>query len=570
MSKEQYKPSALIIAPKRSGTNFAVRIFSPAFTSAVNEPLGLHGDVPNGKRNPLSPWEYSSVKDVSQEYGHSRLKDDPYGALLAKQFLGWLNRGEKLIKETDFLYLEWLLASANLKPLVIHRDPRASIASVLKNDLYNRWGFDSKLQRFINTVMNSPLNNLYGNKMPFQEKFPLLPVHQQLAFYYGVAMQEIDRVIKSYDPFEITYNELIRGSDNVLMAIVDYFQGHWNSAVSQAARSRTLETRSSDAYSTFKGYGDLEPFEDVLTREQLDEIDHVFSALGIRLKSVGKGFPKPFSIRELQEERRFMPVTGSKEQSVQEVRKSAVRVDTDTGRSFYVGKTVVSNYEYARFLQWITDNRIPMAINGKPLFYNDLPDGYIHKRGSQIFVDEKYADYPVNFINWVGAAAYSVWIGGRLPTGNEWETGIIRGKKNVEKLLLKANVGEKFGLARVKDHRFPPDERGIHDVLGNVSIWLTDESGNPYERMLAGLEWNHTPELGLLPRPRPWWLGTSGLGIRTAFDSVNRQIPESVFLAKMQELVQLVTQHHEDHTQVSTQIFQLFDQLFSYNQSHEE
>jgi len=99
---------------------------------------------------------------------------------------------------------------------------------------------------------------------------------------------------------------------------------------------------------------------------------------------------------------------------------------------------------------------------------------------------------------------------------------------------------------------------------------LTDESGNPYERMLAGLEWNHTPELGLLPRPRPWWLGTSGLGIRTAFDSVNRQIPESVFLAKMQELVQLVTQHHEDHTQVSTQIFQLFDQLFSYNQSHEE
>src|SRR5438445_12369675 len=107
MKKEfQKTPSALIIATKRSGTNFVHDFLSVNYSSSVNEPLGLHHDVPfHTRRSSLDPWEYSSRQHVSEKYGHTRLKDDPYGALITKNFLDWLREGGKLIKETDFLYL---------------------------------------------------------------------------------------------------------------------------------------------------------------------------------------------------------------------------------------------------------------------------------------------------------------------------------------------------------------------------------------------------------------------------------------------------------------------------------
>src|SRR6266581_9138464 len=128
LTRDQACPSGLIVAQKRSGTNFAHDILSLAYVGAVNEPLGLHSDTSDRKRNPLDPWSYSGPDHISTEYGHKELKNDPYGSLLTRQFLGWIDEGGKLIKETDSLYLGWLLASVPMKTVVIQRDTRASIA----------------------------------------------------------------------------------------------------------------------------------------------------------------------------------------------------------------------------------------------------------------------------------------------------------------------------------------------------------------------------------------------------------------------------------------------------------
>ncbi|MDO9028508.1 MAG: hypothetical protein Q7U68_06590, partial [Candidatus Roizmanbacteria bacterium] len=205
---EQLRKSTLIIAPKRSGTNFTHDLLAPYHDSAVNEPIGLHSEQNyQNHGNPLNPWILSSQEHVSKEYGHSGLKDDPYGSLLTRNFISWLKEGGKLIKETDFLYLGWLLGSVPFNIISIERDPRESIASFKKNDFYRKWGYRERLYQFSQTIQKHPLlNKLYGdfllsNKEPFVD----LPWHRQLAFYYSVALLEIARNLKNQRALKVSH-----------------------------------------------------------------------------------------------------------------------------------------------------------------------------------------------------------------------------------------------------------------------------------------------------------------------------------------------------------------------------
>ena len=86
------KPSAIILGTKKSGSNFTHDVLSYAYESAIQKPLGLHNEGPMSfTLNPLNPWRYSSIQHVSSEYGHTELKSDPYGSLLTRNFISWLN-----------------------------------------------------------------------------------------------------------------------------------------------------------------------------------------------------------------------------------------------------------------------------------------------------------------------------------------------------------------------------------------------------------------------------------------------------------------------------------------------
>lgn len=116
---ERTPRSTLIVAAKRSGTNFVHEILSTAHSSNIMEAIGLH----NEGRSPLNPWNYSGKDAVSEKFGHAGFADDPFGVLQVKSFLGWAREGGKLLKETDALPLPWLLASVNFNTVTISRDP---------------------------------------------------------------------------------------------------------------------------------------------------------------------------------------------------------------------------------------------------------------------------------------------------------------------------------------------------------------------------------------------------------------------------------------------------------------
>jgi formylglycine-generating enzyme required for sulfatase activity len=191
-----------------------------------------------------------------------------------------------------------------------------------------------------------------------------------------------------------------------------------------------------------------------------------------------------------------------------EIQNATVAIPSNDHQFLYVSKFPITNEQYAQFLLWLTNHDIPIAINGKPIFYNDRPQSHIHSAGETITIDQGYENHPVTFVNWIGASVFSAWIGGRLPTNKEWETYICPESADIQtgnNTLTKetVNFGQFYGDT-TSVGTFPPNTNGVYDALGNVSTWtLAVERRSFHEQERRGLGWNHTIEKVLDNPPRP-------------------------------------------------------------------
>jgi len=125
---------------------------------------------------------------------------------------------------------------------------------------------------------------------------------------------------------------------------------------------------------------------------------------------------------------------------------------------FYLEACLVSNKQFVQFL-----NIRRTVRSGKMLLLIHLgaPDCHIFRKGLKFYVEPGFEDYPVTYVTWYGADAYSRWIGKRLPTEMEWE--FIAHSQTVESTssFQKVNAGE-------------ADPSGFFHLRGNVWEWCAD------------------------------------------------------------------------------------------------
>lgn len=181
-----------------------------------------------------------------------------------------------------------------------------------------------------------------------------------------------------------------------------------------------------------------------------------------------------------------------KENRKKEVLSKAVIPKTKVVSGVNVGETEVTYNELVRFLNsntfsnetlikyfYTTSSRVSMYIK-----WEEDDKGTVH-----FYVTKGYENYPVTYISWHGAKAYTKWLSKqtgqqyRLPTSNEWKS-IAKVGFDVATLDKYANhSGNSLGISAVKTKK--ANKSGVYDIFGNVSEWCEDQVGH-YSRVIRG------------------------------------------------------------------------------------
>lgn len=152
--------------------------------------------------------------------------------------------------------------------------------------------------------------------------------------------------------------------------------------------------------------------------------------------------------------------------------------------AFWIGRTEVTNAQYARFLNDVKpdDGQIEKYV------YSDYSK--LSKREDSWQVEAGFEDCPMVWVSWYGAEAYCKWAGGRLPTEAEWEYAAKGGRdcrySGSNKLgevgwFVENSGNEIHPVAKKKANGY-----GLYDMSGNVWEWCADRCDEAYYGVSPG------------------------------------------------------------------------------------
>ena len=143
---------------------------------------------------------------------------------------------------------------------------------------------------------------------------------------------------------------------------------------------------------------------------------------------------------------------------------------------YWIDQLLVTN---ANYLKCVQSGKCPDLIHTETL--------------NQHFLDPRYANHPVVYVNWFNAVDYCEWVGGHLPTEAQWEKA-ARGtdgrlypwgdaEPNSTLLNFNKEIGE---TTEVGSYPAGASPYGLLDMAGNVRQWIADwYSATYYDKIRA-------------------------------------------------------------------------------------
>lgn len=215
----------------------------------------------------------------------------------------------------------------------------------------------------------------------------------------------------------------------------------------------------------------------------------------IALETYIKDYPKSPKLKEARKVLNALKKEEKKEKKKglnKEVLSTVKFPELVTVHGLKVGKTEVTYNELVRYL----NSSKPSVEELKKYFYcsGKYIAKYINKELSDsgeyhYFVANEYMNYPVTYISWKGAKAYTQWLSSkgrgtyRLLTLEEWKQLSSIGFKMNDIDAYAVHSKNSLGLSPVKTKL--PTSGGIYDIFGNVAEWSEDKSSE-YERIILG------------------------------------------------------------------------------------
>ncbi|KAL0276942.1 UNVERIFIED_CONTAM: hypothetical protein PYX00_004398 [Menopon gallinae] len=185
-----------------------------------------------------------------------------------------------------------------------------------------------------------------------------------------------------------------------------------------------------------------------------------------------------------------------------------------TMKGFFLDKYEVSNAEFEKFVEstkYVTEaekfgdsfvfenllsdsvrETVTQAVARAPWWLPVKGADWRHPEGFDSSIDDRM-DHPVIHVSWNDAKAFCAWAGKRLPTEAEWEYACRGGKKNrlfpwgnnlLPKGEHRANIwqgtfpdndeGQDGYIGTAPVTEFPPNDYGLHNMIGNVWEWTSD------------------------------------------------------------------------------------------------
>lgn len=203
-------------------------------------------------------------------------------------------------------------------------------------------------------------------------------------------------------------------------------------------------------------------------------------------------------------------------------------------RELFITNGLVPNIAY---VNWLNSLKKTNHQEGTYTFFNDVNrNNYIkfNEKTKKYYCDLEKEYHPVRGVNWYGALAFALSVGGRLPYVSEWECCATCGYKYLFPwgddfpTPQYANYDNKYsGTTHI--YNYSPNEWGLYDMAGNLREWCMDLISGEKRRVdnisisryVKGGAWDKS-EYHLNPyvTERKWGrIGTMGIGFRVIFDT---------------------------------------------------